>query len=128
MASQMLAVIVDCKDARKQAKFWADVLSYDVSKRNEGEFLVSPRQGEREPLYFMDVPEPKTVKNRLHIDLVADGSMEEEVARLEGLGARLVEVRRDEDTLDNPDTWSVMTDPEGNEFCVSSWATITGWS
>jgi len=63
-------------------------------------------------LLFNVVPEPKTVKNRVHLDLnVAD--MQAEVARLVGLGARKVK------TFDeNGETWTVMADPEGNEFCV----------
>ena len=63
----------------------------------------------------MGVPEPKRVKNRLHLDLLADGPMEPEVARLIERGARLVEVREDPDSLDNPDRWTVLLDPEGNE-------------
>ncbi len=78
-------------------------------------------------LYFMKVPEPKTSKNRLHLDLLADGSMDTEVARLVAAGAQVVEVRQDPASLDNPDTWTVMRDPQGNEFCVTSSATVTGW-
>jgi hypothetical protein len=67
------------------------------------------------------------VSGRLHLDQLTVGPMEPEVARLVAAGARLVEVRRDPSSLDNPDTWSVMTDPEGNEFCVTSSLTLTGW-
>lgn len=60
--------------------------------------------------------------------MVADGSVEDEVARLTGLGASLVEFRQDPPTLDNPDTWAVLEDPEGNVFCVISPVTaVTGW-
>ena len=79
-------------------------------------------------LYFMKVPEPKAGKNRLHLDLVTEGSMEAEAARLAVAGAEVVEVRHDPASLDNPDTWTVMRDPEGNEFCVTSSETLTGWA
>ena len=130
MTSSLLAVIVDCRDARKQAEFWAAALSQAVTERNPDEFEVYDEAEDRSatPLYFMKVPEPKTEKNRLHLDVVTEGSMEAEVERLVVLGARLVEVRQDPATHDNPDTWTVMEDPEGNVFCVSSVRTITGWA
>jgi Glyoxalase-like domain len=115
------------RDPLRQAEFWAQVLAYKVSQRNPGEFQVSDPAGVGATLYFMKVPEPKVGKNRLHLDLVTSGSMEDEVMRLAGAGAELVEVRQDPAFLDNPDTWTVMRDPEGNEFCVTSASTITGW-
>jgi len=123
----LLAVVVDCRDPLRQAEFWAQVLAYKLSRRNPGEFQVSDPAGVGGSLYFMKVPEPKVGKNRLHLDLVTSGSMEDEVMRLAGAGAELVEVRQDPAFLDNPDTWTVMRDPEGNEFCVTSASTITGW-
>jgi Glyoxalase-like domain len=65
-------------------------------------------------------------KNRLHLDLVTSGSMEAEVTRLVETGAQLIEMRQDPASFDNPDTWTVMRDPEGNEFCVTSTSTLTG--
>ena len=121
-------VVVDCRDPRSQAAFWAEALAGRVSERNADEFQVSGSAGAVRSLYFMKVPEPKTGKNRLHLDLLTDGPMEPEVDRLVAAGARLVEVRQDPSTLDNPDTWSVLTDPEGNEFCVTSALTLTGWN
>jgi Glyoxalase-like domain len=76
-------------------------------------------------LYFMKVPEPKAGKNRLHLDLVTAGSMQAEVARLTAAGAEVVGVRHDPASLDNPDTWTVMRDPEGHEFCVTSYDVAT---
>lgn len=63
-------------------------------------------------LLFVEVPEPKRSKNRLHIDLRPEHQAEE-VARLEGLGAVRVDIGQGDDR-----TWVVMADPEGNEFCV----------
>jgi hypothetical protein len=65
-------------------------------------------------MFLARVPEQKTVKNRLHLDLSPiDGTLAEEVARLEALGARRADVGQT-----SAETWVVMADPEGNEFCV----------
>ena len=124
MVTKLLTVVVDCGDPQRQATFWSQALAYDVSERNPDEFLVSDPDGVATPLYFMKVPEPKVGKNRLHLDLSA-ASMDDEVERLVDIGARFVERRQDPDTLDNPDTWTVLEDPEGNVFCVSG--TPSGW-
>ena len=126
MSVSLLAVIVDCHDPRRQAEWWAQVLGYEAKQRNSDEFLVSDPAGAGGSLYFMKVPEPKVGKNRLHLDLVTPGSMEAEVARLVEAGAQVVEVRQDPAWFENPDTWTVMRDPEGNEFCVTSTSTLTG--
>ena len=126
MSLALLAVIVDCHDPRRQAEWWAHALAYKISQRNPDEFLVSDPAGAGRSLYFMKVPESKVAKNRLHLDLVTSGSMGAEVARLVETGAQLVEVRQDPASFDNPDTWTVMRDPEGNEFCVTSTSTLTG--
>jgi hypothetical protein len=128
MALNVFTVVIDCTDPRLLAGFWAQVLGCDSRERNTGEYLVSDPQGNAFPLYFMEVPEPKVGKNRFHLDLVTDGSMSEEVERLVKLGARLVEVRQDPETLANPDTWTVLEDLEGNVFCVTSSTTLTGWA
>ncbi|WP_214319449.1 VOC family protein [Nonomuraea sediminis] len=128
MSVSLLTVVIDCRDPASQAEFWAQALAYKVNQRNPDEFQVSDPDGTGGSLYFMKVPESKVVKNRLHLDLVTSGSMETEVARLVEAGAQLVEVRQDPAYLDNPDTWTVMRDPEGNEFCVTSTTTMTGWA
>jgi Glyoxalase-like domain len=128
MSLTLFTVVVDCKEPGRQADFWSEALSYEVRERNTDEFLVSDPAGVAFPLYFMKVPEPKVGKNRWHVDLLTAGGMSDEVDRLVELGARLVEVRQDPDTLDNPDTWSVLEDPEGNVFCVTSEQTRTGWA
>ena len=127
MSASLLAVVVDCREPSLQANFWSRVLSYEVVERNIDEFLVHDSAGLAAPLYFMRVPEPKAGKNRLHLDLVTNGPLDDEVNRLTGLGARLVEVRKDPASMQNPDTWAVLEDPEGHVICVSSASTITGW-
>ena len=102
MSVSLFAVIVDSNDPEQLAQFWATTLGWDSTRRNEGEFQVSnPAAGEIS-LYFMDVPEPKQVKNRLHLDLLADGPMEPEVERLIERGAQLVEVREDPELVGQP--------------------------
>lgn len=127
MSLTLFTVVVDCTDPRRQAGFWAGVLAYEVRERNRDEFLVSDPAGAAFPMYFMKVPEPQVGKNRWHVDLETPGDMSDEVDRLVELGARLVEVRRDPETFDNPDEWAVMEDLEGNVFCVTSTQTRTGW-
>jgi predicted enzyme related to lactoylglutathione lyase len=126
MSTSLLAVVVDCHDSTKVAQFWANALSWDVLERNPNEIRVSDPAGAGTPLYFMNVPEAKAVKNRLHIDISTDGPIETEVERLIAAGATLIEVRQDPDTLSNPDTWTVLADPEGNEFCLTTSA-LPGW-
>jgi hypothetical protein len=128
MSSSVFAVVVDCQDPRRQADFWSKALSSDLTERNTDEFLVTDPAGRFTPLYFMAVPEPRTEKNRLHLDLLTVGTLDDEVSRLTSLGATLVELRQDPPSLENPDTWAVLEDPEGHVFCVTSTATLTGWS
>jgi predicted enzyme related to lactoylglutathione lyase len=126
VAREVLAIVVDCRDALGQATFWAGVLGHQISERNVGEYEVSSPGTRSTPLYFMSVPEPKVVKNRLHIDITTDDQLDDEVARLVNAGAALIEMRQDPSTLENPDTWAVMHDPEGNEFCVLNAGSVTG--
>ena len=78
-------------------------------------WLVADGESGGVHLVFVEVAEVKAVKNRVHLDLTpAEGSQEEEVARLVGLGARILDDRRES----TPGGWLVMADPEGNEFCL----------
>ena len=104
------ALTFDCSDALAQAQFWAAVLGSDVDEDSTQEkaFVEAPAWGGPN-MWFNRVPEPKTAKNRLHLDLRTLTSLEEEVRRLEHLGATVVQ---------RFDSHAVMRDPEGNEFCV----------
>jgi hypothetical protein len=90
MTLKAFTVVIDCTDPRRQADFWAEVLSCDVRERNPDEYLVSDPAGKAFPLYFMKVPEPKVGKNRFHLDLVTDELSEQQIS--DPLAARLVEV------------------------------------
>jgi len=127
VAASILAVVVDCVDASAQARFSRVALDRLVIERNPREYRVGDPATDATVLYFMDVPEPNVTKNRLHIDVITDGDLAIEVDRLHVLGAALTEYRTDASTLTNPDRWAVMTDPEGNEFCVTSTSTLSGW-
>ena len=140
----MFQVAIDCQDPAKLGEFWAAALGYVVQppppgfadwpaflaaqgvpeeRWNSANALVDPRgQGPR--IFLQQVPEPKTAKNRMHLDLGSGGGpgtppeeqrdrLRAEVERLVGLGATLVEEHTDLGV-----TWAVMRDPEGNEFCA----------
>jgi hypothetical protein len=109
------SVTVDAADPYALATWWTQVTGGDLGDEDlpgDPEVLVRTPQGVT--LLFIHVEDERVVKNRLHLDLEPAGPRDEEVDRLLGLGARLVDDRR------NPDGtgWAVLTDPEGNEFCV----------
>jgi glyoxalase superfamily protein len=138
-----LQVVIDCAEPAELAPFWAEALGYVVQPPPDGysswedllremgvpedqwtsrSAVVDP-QGSGPRIYFQRVPEGKAVKNRLHLDVRAGGSLRgverrqrlrEEVQRLVGLGAEEVQ---EMDVYG--EHWIVMRDPEGNEFCVT---------
>ena len=123
MASRFSEVVVDCHDPRRLAEFWSEVLGYEIIDDSEDGIVEiageeqtpeAMRRGIVPPtILFAVVPEEKTVKNRLHIDLrPVDRTSAEEVERILALGARRVDVGQGEQS------WTVLADPEGNEFCV----------
>lgn len=123
MTSKFTELAIDCADPVALARFWCAVLGYEVRDERDGFVTIgSPAlpEGRERPgtvppeLTFAPVPEGKTVKNRLHIDVnPTDLDQAEEVARLLELGARHADVGQGE-----ADSWVVLTDPQGNEFCV----------
>ncbi|GAA3396721.1 VOC family protein [Streptomyces roseoviridis] len=115
MSSLVRHVTIDCSDAYALAGFWAQVLDSKISdddRPGDPEALVDTPGG---GLLFIQVPEKKSVKNRIHLDLQPqDRTRDEEVERLLALGATLFDDQRRPDGTG----WVVLTDPEGNEFCV----------
>jgi len=118
MASTLRNVTVDCTDALALARFWAAVLGWNIYHDDDPEVLVAPQfppATDGPTMLFIPVPEPRTVKNRMHIDVQpSDRTREAEVERLIDLGAKIVEDHRGDDGAG----WVWMADPEGNDFCV----------
>ncbi|MEP7766218.1 VOC family protein [Sanguibacter sp. 25GB23B1] len=119
MTSRISHTTVDSHDAYAQSVFWTQVLGFvedpdDPNEPGHEECMIFSPDGTQR-LLFIEVPEDKQVKNRLHLDLEpVEGSRDDELARLLAIGAREV------DDLRNPDGtgWVVLADPEGNEFCI----------
>lgn len=138
-------IVIDCADPGALATFWANALAYRLQEPpdgysswpdwlaaqgipedrwNDANAIVDPA-GRAPRVYFQRVPEPKTVKNRVHLDLNVSGGpgtssaerrqrVDEEADRLTRAGATLVSA----DVSEHGEYWAVMRDPEGNEFCV----------
>lgn len=114
-------VVIDCADHDVVVGFWRAALGGWVRRDVNEQFVaLRPPEGRRTgdgphplPLLFQKVPEGKVVKNRVHLDFAAEDRAAE-VRRLAGLGAVEIATRSLGDF-----TWTVMADPEGNEFCVS---------
>ena len=129
MALRWYTLVVDCIDVRGQAAWWAEALDWQLAYESDDECVIIPSWVDESVLaetpwervgpgmVFVSVPEGKTIKNRLHVDLAPHTSQDRdaEIARLEGLGARRVDVGQGSDV-----SWTVLADPEGNEFCVLS--------
>jgi len=111
------ALVFDCAKTLPVGSFWAGALGFGLDHdpddpNDDGVLLIDPSKLTR-GIYFQSVPEPKIVKNRVHLDLRPATTMAEEVERLRGLGA--VTIRYVDE---GHGSWTVMGDPEGNEFCV----------
>jgi len=129
MALRWYTVVVDCHDIKKQARFWAEAMDWKLVYEADDEYVIVPSWVGEDTMrdtpwerigpgmVFVPVPEGKTVKNRLHIDLAPHTSQDRgaEIARLESLGATRVDVGQSPEV-----SWTVLADPEGNEFCVLS--------
>jgi hypothetical protein len=122
MVSRFKELVVDSHDPRALAEFWCAVLGYEITDEEDGLVEIAGaswtvddvRAAPVVPtILFVPVPESKTVKNRLHIDVnPIDRTQAEEVERLEKLGAKRIDIGQGDVH------WVVMADPEGNEFCV----------
>lgn len=108
---------MDSVDPAPLARFWEAALGWRITEEEPDEVVLEPPAGSPEDgvvpdLLFLRVPEAKAGKNRLHLDL-RPADQAAEVARLEALGARRVDIGQGTSV-----TWVVLADPEGNEFCV----------
>jgi hypothetical protein len=112
-ASRIGALNFDCSDPKRLSDFWCTALGFEEYDADETGIAIRDPSGVDRDLLFQIVPEGKSTKNRLHLDLVPATTMKEEVERLLSAGAteqRLVD--------EGGSYWTIMEDPEGNEFCV----------
>jgi len=108
-------VVFDASDPVGLAGFWADALAWKRHAPDKDGYVVVAPADVVAPfiLLFIHVPEPKTAKNRMHLDVNPVGvDADDELERLLRLGARRIEIGQDEQR------WHVLADPEGNEFCL----------
>ena len=130
MALKWYTTVIDCQDVHAQARWWAGVLDWQVVYEADDEVAIAPGHEHDRPLsaeewptvgpalVFVPVSESKTMKNRLHLDL-APHITDDRAALIDSLlarGATRVTVGQDESEA----SWTVLADPEGNEFCVLS--------
>ncbi len=116
MSSRIAVIAIDAMEPRVVANFWCAVLGWRVVEEDHDGVSIAAPDGSWPSIDVEAVPEGKTVKNRLHLDLRAAGvTTAEELERLLALGARRTDLGQ------NPDaSWVVLSDPEGNEFCLLS--------
>jgi hypothetical protein len=111
-----MELVLDCHDPKRLGEFWRASLDYREHFASDELVVLVPKEGSASPLLLQRVPEPKTAKNRMHLDIIEE-DVDAEVSRLEGLGAR----RIDQGAQNFGGTqWIRMSDPERNEFCVST--------
>jgi predicted enzyme related to lactoylglutathione lyase len=118
MGSVITEVNIDCTNNERVAQFWADVLGWKVQRKDDILWMCESGDPMERSLIlvFVNVPETKTVKNRVHIDISPSGSDQaEETERLIALGARRIDIGQGDVS------WVVLADPEGNEFCLLEW-------
>ena len=129
MACKFTELVIDSLDPEPIARWWADVLDYRITEADHELVEIAGLQGSGPTLVFVRVPERKSVKNRLHIDVSpTDREHEAELERLRELGAEPADVGQGEDA-----GWAVLRDPDGNEFCLlgrrrEPWAVSAGES
>ena len=114
MAVWLHHVVIDAQDLPGLARFWAQVLGWRILSEHEQEIVIGADATAPVGICFMPVSDPKTTKNRLHLDLSPDpGEQEAEIQRILALGARRVDIGQT-----GTESWTVLADPEGNEFYV----------
>ncbi|WP_327417674.1 VOC family protein [Streptomyces sp. NBC_01233] len=120
-------ITFDALDPYRVAEFWSAVTGFPIHPddvEGDDEILLEPAQPGVPGLLFIRVPDAKSLKNRVHLDIQPPaGTRDETVERLIGLGAKLVDDRRDEDGVMG---WVVLADPEGNELCIERSAVERG--
>lgn len=111
MGLRFSEICIDATDSHVLAGWWSTVLGWPAEQDDDGDIVLTAPGGAGPDWLFVAVPERKTVKNRIHFDFTPD-DQDAEVARVIGLGARRVDIGQGEQS------WVVLADPEGNEFCI----------
>ncbi len=107
-------IVVDAHDLPMLARFWTQALGWKVLSEREREIVIGVGENAPIGMCFMPVTDPKTVKNRVHLDLTTTAQdRDQEIERLLALGARRAGIGQT-----GEESWTVLADPEGNEFCV----------
>jgi predicted enzyme related to lactoylglutathione lyase len=107
-------IIIDAHDLAGMARFWAEVLDWKILSEREREVVIGTEATAPIGICFMPVTDTKVVKNRLHLDLApGPADRDAEIERVIALGARRVDIGQS-----GTESWTVLADPEGNEFCV----------
>jgi predicted enzyme related to lactoylglutathione lyase len=107
-------VVIDAHDLPRLARFWAQALGWQILSEREREVVIGPEATAPVGICFMPSPDGKVLKNRVHLDLTAAAEERDaEIDRLIALGASRVDIGQT-----GSESWTVLADPEGNEFCV----------
>jgi len=107
-------IVIDAHDLPGLARFWTEALGWRILSQREREIVIGTDENAPVGICLMPGPDPKIVKNRVHIDLTTSaGDRDAEIERLIALGARRVDIGQT-----GEESWTVLADPEGNEFCV----------
>lgn len=123
-----IAVVIDCADIGRSARFWTGALGYVAQETAAGNYqTLLPADGQGVEILLQRTPDAKRVKNRVHLDL-RTRDLDAEVRRVTALGATLVTASP---ISEDRSTWHILADPDGNEFCVlrppdDYWAGSTG--
>ena len=118
MTATLHHIVIDAHDLPRLASFWLQVLDWKILSEREREIVIGTDEHADVGICFMPVTEIKSVKNRVHLDLNpgADASpadREHEIERILALGAKRVDIGQT-----GEESWTVLADPEGNEFCI----------
>jgi len=107
-------IVIDAHDLPTLARFWTQALGWKVLSEREREIIIGTDENAPVGICFMPVTDQKIVKNRVHLDITTEAQdRDHEIDRLLGLGAQRVDIGQT-----GKESWTVLADPEGNEFCV----------
>ena len=107
-------IVIDTYDLPRLARFWTQALGWKVLSEREREIVIGADENAPVGICFMPVTDRKTIKNRVHLDITTSAEdRDQEIERLLGLGARRADIGQT-----GAESWTVLADPEGNEFCV----------